>query len=48
MHGPRFTAPQDGEGLAQLYGGREALERRLDEFMALPETGREEFRAATR
>ncbi|RUP35958.1 MAG: glycoside hydrolase family 92 protein [Gordonia sp. (in: high G+C Gram-positive bacteria)] len=42
--GTRFTAPQDGEGLAQLYGGREALERRLDEFMALPETGREEFK----
>jgi predicted alpha-1,2-mannosidase len=42
--GTRFTAPQDGEGLAQLYGGREGLERRLDEFMALSETGREEFK----
>ncbi|MFT3900943.1 MAG: GH92 family glycosyl hydrolase [Gordonia sp. (in: high G+C Gram-positive bacteria)] len=42
-YGTRFTAPQDGEGLVALYGGREQLEARLDEFMALPETGRPEF-----
>lgn len=41
--GTRFTAPQDGQGLAELYGGRAALEERLDAFMALPETGRPEF-----
>ncbi|GED99420.1 GH92 family glycosyl hydrolase [Gordonia crocea] len=41
--GTRFTAPQDGQGLAQLYGGRAELEAALDEFMALPETGRPEF-----
>ncbi|MFG1995521.1 GH92 family glycosyl hydrolase [Actinoplanes sp. NPDC048988] len=32
-----FTAPQDGQGLANLYGGREALEKKLDEFFATPE-----------
>ncbi|GIF12695.1 GH92 family glycosyl hydrolase [Actinoplanes teichomyceticus] len=32
-----FTAPQDGRGLANLYGGRKALERKLDEFFATPE-----------
>nr|WP_249361952.1 GH92 family glycosyl hydrolase [Gordonia araii] len=41
--GTRFTAPQDGQGLAELYGGRAELEEKLDEFMALPETGRPEF-----
>ncbi|MFT4201063.1 GH92 family glycosyl hydrolase [Gordonia sp. (in: high G+C Gram-positive bacteria)] len=41
--GTRFTAPQDGQGLAELYGGRAQLEEKLDEFMALPETGRAEF-----
>jgi len=33
-----FTAPHDAEGLATLFGGREALARRLDEFFATPET----------
>ena len=33
-----FTVPQDGRGLANLYGGREALAGKLDEFFATPET----------
>lgn len=33
-----FHAPQDGEGLASLYGGRAALEAKLDEFFSTPET----------
>lgn len=32
-----FTAPHDGQGLANLYGGRAALENKLDEFFATPE-----------
>jgi len=33
-----FHAPQDGQGLANLYGGREALGAKLDTFFATPET----------
>ncbi len=33
-----FHAPFDGNGLANLYGGREALADKLDEFFATPET----------
>ncbi|MFT4197481.1 MAG: GH92 family glycosyl hydrolase [Pseudoxanthomonas sp.] len=33
-----FTAVHDGLGLAALYGGREALARKLDAFFATPET----------
>ncbi|MCD9032534.1 GH92 family glycosyl hydrolase [Luteimonas sp. Y-2-2-4F] len=33
-----FTAPHDGNGLAALYGGREALAAKLDAFFATPET----------
>ena len=33
-----FHAPQDGQGLANLYGGREGLERKLDTFFSTPET----------
>lgn len=33
-----FTAPHDGEGLAALYGGREALGKKLDAFFSTPET----------
>ena len=33
-----FTAPQDGQGLANLYGGRKGLEQKLDQFFATPET----------
>ncbi|NGP46591.1 glycoside hydrolase family 92 protein [Bacillaceae bacterium SIJ1] len=32
-----FHAPHDGQGLANLYGGREALAERLDQFMNRPE-----------
>ncbi|GAA3451749.1 GH92 family glycosyl hydrolase [Dactylosporangium matsuzakiense] len=32
-----FTAQQDGRGLANLYGGPDGLERKLDEFFATPE-----------
>jgi predicted alpha-1,2-mannosidase len=32
-----FTAQQDGNGLANLYGGKTALEQKLDEFFATPE-----------
>lgn len=34
-----FHVPQDGQGLANLYGGRQALADKLDEFFATPETG---------
>jgi predicted alpha-1,2-mannosidase len=33
-----FTAAHDGEGLAALYGGRDKLAAKLDEFFATPET----------
>lgn len=33
-----FHAPQDGNGLANLYGGRDALAKKLDTFFATPET----------
>ncbi|HKF31190.1 MAG TPA: GH92 family glycosyl hydrolase [Jatrophihabitantaceae bacterium] len=32
-----FTVPQDGKGLANLYGGRQALQDKLDQFFATPE-----------
>ncbi|MFI9720002.1 GH92 family glycosyl hydrolase [Streptomyces sp. NPDC052396] len=38
-----FTVPQDTHGLANLYGGRAALARKLDTFFATPETGSPEF-----
>ncbi|HEY6738954.1 MAG TPA: GH92 family glycosyl hydrolase, partial [Actinopolymorphaceae bacterium] len=34
-----FTVPHDGRGLANLYGGRERLAEKLDEFFSTPETG---------
>jgi predicted alpha-1,2-mannosidase len=34
-----FHTPQDGQGLANLYGGRQGLADKLDEFFATPETG---------
>lgn len=34
-----FHVPQDGQGLANLYGGKEALAAKLDEFFNTPETG---------
>ncbi len=33
-----FTAPHDGQGLASLYGGREALAAKLDAFFDTAET----------
>jgi predicted alpha-1,2-mannosidase len=33
-----FHAPQDGQGLANLYGGQAALGRKLDTFFTTPET----------
>ncbi|HEV2780233.1 MAG TPA: GH92 family glycosyl hydrolase [Actinophytocola sp.] len=35
-----FSVPHDGQGLANLYGGREALAAKLDEFFTTPETAR--------
>ncbi|WP_431875013.1 GH92 family glycosyl hydrolase [Amycolatopsis sacchari] len=35
-----FSVPHDGQGLANLHGGRAALESKLDAFFATPETGR--------
>lgn len=34
-----FHAPQDGQGLANLYGGKKGLSSKLDEFFNTPETG---------
>jgi predicted alpha-1,2-mannosidase len=33
-----FAAPEDGNGLADLYGGRAGLADKLDQFFATPET----------
>ncbi|POX39115.1 alpha-mannosidase [Streptomyces sp. Ru73] len=38
-----FTAPQDLRGLANLYGGRAGLAKKLDTYFATPETGTKEF-----
>ncbi|MFD1046483.1 glycoside hydrolase domain-containing protein, partial [Kibdelosporangium lantanae] len=35
-----FTVPQDGQGLANLYGGRDKLAAKLDQFFATQETAR--------
>lgn len=35
-----FSVPHDGQGLANLYGGRRALGDKLDEFFATVETAR--------
>ncbi|MFI5735927.1 GH92 family glycosyl hydrolase [Kribbella sp. NPDC051587] len=32
-----FSAPQDGAGIAALYGGRDGLAKKLDEFFSTPE-----------
>jgi predicted alpha-1,2-mannosidase len=34
-----FSVPHDGQGLANLYGGRDALADKLDEFFSTTETG---------
>ncbi|WP_351222076.1 GH92 family glycosyl hydrolase [Streptomyces sp. NPDC002133] len=41
--GYAFTAPQDSRGLANLYGGRAALGKKLDTYFATPETASPEF-----
>ncbi|WP_455352008.1 GH92 family glycosyl hydrolase [Streptomyces sp. SYSU K217416] len=41
--GYAFTAPQDSRGLANLYGGRSGLGRKLDTYFATPETASPEF-----
>jgi len=33
-----FLVPHDGQGLASLYGGREGLARKLDDYFATPES----------
>ncbi len=35
-----FSVPHDGQGLANLYGGKEKLAKKLDEFFATPETAK--------
>jgi hypothetical protein len=35
-----FHAPQDGQGLANLYGGRDKLAQKLDGFFSTPETAK--------
>ncbi|KUJ68744.1 alpha-mannosidase [Streptomyces albus subsp. albus] len=41
--GYAFTAPQDSRGLANLYGGRDGLAKKLDAYFAAPETAAPEF-----
>ncbi|MFJ1665074.1 GH92 family glycosyl hydrolase [Streptomyces bottropensis] len=36
--GYAFTAPQDSKGLANLYGGRSGLAKKLDTYFTTPET----------
>ncbi|WP_055413916.1 MULTISPECIES: GH92 family glycosyl hydrolase [Streptomyces] len=36
--GYAFTAPQDSRGLANLYGGRSGLAKKLDTYFSTPET----------
>ncbi|MGK5627189.1 GH92 family glycosyl hydrolase [Streptomyces sp. URMC 123] len=38
-----FHAPQDSRGLANLYGGRQGLAKKLDTFFATPETASPAF-----
>ncbi|WP_414505121.1 GH92 family glycosyl hydrolase [Streptomyces sp. NEAU-L66] len=38
-----FTAQQDTRGLANLYGGRAALAKKLDAYFSTPETASKEF-----
>ncbi|MFC9680871.1 GH92 family glycosyl hydrolase [Streptomyces sp. NPDC056948] len=42
-YGYAFTAPQDGRGLANLYGGRKGLGDKLDTYFSTPETASPEF-----
>ncbi|MFL4493320.1 GH92 family glycosyl hydrolase [Streptomyces sp. VTCC 41912] len=38
-----FTAPQDTRGLANLYGGRAGLAKKLDAYFSTPETAAKQF-----
>ncbi|MFG7946544.1 GH92 family glycosyl hydrolase [Streptomyces cacaoi] len=38
-----FTAPQDSRGLANLYGGRKGLAKKLDAYFSTPETAEEKY-----
>jgi predicted alpha-1,2-mannosidase len=44
--GYAFTAPQDSRGLANLYGGRDGLGDKLDEYLSTPETASPEFKGS--
>lgn len=44
--GMAFSVPQDGAGLAELYGGRAGLEAKLDAYFSTPETARHEFKGS--
>ncbi len=35
-----FSVPQDGQGLANLYGGKDKLAAKLDQFFTTPETAK--------
>ncbi|GAA0601885.1 GH92 family glycosyl hydrolase [Kutzneria viridogrisea] len=35
-----FSVPQDGQGLANLYGGKDKLAAKLDKFFSTPETAK--------
>ncbi|MEV0094583.1 GH92 family glycosyl hydrolase [Streptomyces sp. NPDC050738] len=41
--GMAFTAPQDSRGLANLYGGKDGLAKKLDTYFSTPETASPEF-----
>lgn len=41
-----FTAPQDTRGLANLYGGRKGLAKKLDTYFSTPETAEEKFKGS--
>ncbi|MFI6645243.1 GH92 family glycosyl hydrolase [Streptomyces sp. NPDC050504] len=41
--GYAFTAPQDSRGLANLYGGRGGLAKKLDAYFSTPETASPDF-----
>lgn len=41
--GYAFTAPQDSRGLANLYGGRSGLAKKLDSYFSTPETASPNF-----
>lgn len=41
-----FTAPQDTRGLANLYGGRKGLAKKLDTYFSTPETAEEKYKGS--